>query len=137
METSWCKSPTGVSQRKHGNVRADCPPGCCYEKIQLMAVIFLHSPGSIQSWTKCFKAHWFALRTKQFGGLASSPEHLFHSQLWCPMRGTGQELVCRHWNNPASKSKGIDGSDVKLCLLTVGLPTSWQMNGTVAGRSWD
>lgn len=81
------------------------------QTVQLLAAKFLHSPGRIHSWIKCFKTDWFALRTKHFGGLTSSPEHLFHSQLSCSVRGTGQELVCRHWNIPASKSKGIDGSD--------------------------
>lgn len=111
-----------VSQSKHGNVRTDCPPGCCYDKIHLLAVKYLHGPRRIQAWTKCFKADWFDVEKKKtLWRSCFRPKSIgclfFHSQLWFLMQGTGQDLVFRHWNNPASKSKGINGSDITLSLL--------------------
>lgn len=65
METPWYES-------EHGNARTESSLGCCYDKIHLPAVKYLHSPRRIQGWAKCFKVDSFALETKPFGGLASA-----------------------------------------------------------------
>lgn len=40
--------------------------------------------------------------------------------MWYLVRGIGQDLVFKHWNNLASKSKGIDGSGITWSLLVGG-----------------